>query len=273
MNERINLWENTPGMCEEIPVIEYYKPENKRSDAAVIIFPGGGYSHRAKHEGEGYAEFLNSFGITAFVVQYRVSPHRFPLELLDARRSVRFVRFFADKFGIDKNKVCVMGSSAGGHLAALVSTYTEPIEFENADEIDKEEFLPNKQILCYPVIFLGQKNTAHIGSGKNLLGESYPDMWENCSPNLIAGEKTPDAFIWHTFEDGCVNVVNSLEYAKKLKELNKKVEMHIFPDGHHGMGLAPEIPGDDEYANSTRKHVSKWGELLINWLKYIDYLN
>lgn len=272
MVETINLWENTPGMCDEIPVMEYYKPENIKSDAAVIIFPGGGYALRAEHEGRGYAEFLNKYGISAFVVQYRVSPHRFPLELLDARRSVRYVRFFADKFGIDKNKICVMGSSAGGHLAALLSTYFQPIDFENLDEIDEEGYLPDKQILCYPVINLGNKNVGHIPSGVNLLGEIYPYEWEQCSPHIIAGEKTPDAFIWHTFEDGCVNVINSLEYAKKLKELDKRVEMHIFPDGPHGLGLAPNNPEEDVNANFVRKHISQWGNLLINWLKYINYL-
>ncbi len=273
MSEVFNLWENTPGMCEEVPTITYYEPENKTTDMAVVIFPGGGYSHRAVHEGQGYAEFLNKYGITAFVVAYRVSPHRFPLELSDARRSVRYVRYYAEKFGIDKNKVCVMGSSAGGHLAALVSTYFNEIEFEGVDEIDKEDFIPNKQILCYPVIALGGKSVAHVGSGKNLLGEFYADMWEACSPNLIASEKTPDAFIWHTFEDGAVNVVNSLDYAKKLKELNKRVEMHIFPEGPHGLGLAPVKDDVSENDNRIRKYVSQWGELLIGWLKYINYLN
>ena len=272
MKEVFKLWEDTPGICEEIPVIEYYKPEVKKSDAAVIIFPGGGYAHRAKHEGEGYAEFLNEHGISAFVVQYRVKPHRFPLELLDARRSVRYVRYFSDKFGIDKNKVCVMGSSAGGHLAALVSTYMDGIDFEDIDEIDKEDFLPNKQILCYPVITLGNKKITHIWSGINLLGEQYADLWEDCSPNLIAGENTPDAFIWHTFEDGAVNVINSLDYAKKLKELDKRVELHIFPDGPHGLGLAPYNPDADENANKVRKYASKWGDLLIKWFEYINYL-
>lgn len=272
MRDTFKLWENTPGMCEELPVIEYYKPDVLKSDAAVIIFPGGGYSHRAKHEGEGYAKFLNEHGISAFVVQYRVSPHRFPLELLDARRSIRYVRYYADKFGIDKNKVCVMGSSAGGHLAAFVSTYTQPIDFEDVDEIDKENFIPDKQILCYPVILLGNKNIANVPSGKNLLGENYPDLWEECSPNLIANELTPDAFIWHTFEDGAVNVINSLEYAKKLRELNKKAEIHIFPEGPHGLGLSTQNPDLDERANVTRAHISQWSGLLINWFKYINYL-
>ena len=272
MSEIFNLWENTPGMCEEVPTITYYEPENKKSDAAIIIYPGGGYSHRAVHEGQGYAEYLNEHGISAFVVAYRVSPHRFPLQLLDARRSVRYVRYYAEKFGIDKNKVCVMGSSAGAHLAALVSTYFEPLEFDNIDEIDKEDYIPNKQILCYPVILLGDKSVGHIPSGKNLLGEMYPNLWEDCSPNLIANENTPDAFIWHTFKDGAVNVINSFRYAEKLRKLDKKVEMHIFPEGPHGLGLAPAKEEATEEENRIRKYVSQWGELLIGWLRYINYL-
>ena len=106
MMEQFNLWENTPGLCEETPVVKVFVPENKKSDAAVVIFPGGGYYKRALHEGNGYAEFLNSHGITAFVVEYRVYPHKFPLPLLDARRGVRFARANAEKYGIDKNKDC-----------------------------------------------------------------------------------------------------------------------------------------------------------------------
>ena len=105
--EQMNLWDNTPGLCEEVPTITYYKPDVKKSDAAVVIFPGGGYNHRAPHEGEGYAKFLAENGISAFVVAYRVAPHHFPLPLLDARRGVRFVRYYAEKYGIDKNKVAV----------------------------------------------------------------------------------------------------------------------------------------------------------------------
>ena len=141
--EQLNLWDNTPGLCEEVPVIEYYKPANKTSDAAVVILPGGGYEIRADYEGEGYAQFLADHGISAFVVQYRVKPHTFPLPLLDARRGIRFIRHNAEKYGIDKNKIAIMGSSAGGHLAALTSTYTKPIDFEGIDDIDKEDFLPN----------------------------------------------------------------------------------------------------------------------------------
>ncbi len=262
---KFNLWDNTPGMCEEIPTITYYKPENKTSDWTVVIFPGGGYCARAEHEGKGYAEFLANNGVNAFVVDYRVSPHRFPLPLLDARRGVRYVRYCAEKFGVNKDKVAVMGSSAGGHLAAMTSTYYEPIDFENSDDIDKEAFIPNAQILCYPVIKLLGVGKAHMGSGANLLGENHATMGEMLSPDLIATEKTPKAFIWHTFEDSGVPVVNSLDYVKKLREVNVDVEMHIFPHGHHGLGLCL----DENCKEAFYLHVKQWGSLLLNWLKYI----
>ena len=133
--------------CEpENPQISYYKPEKTSSDWSVVIFPGGGYHHRAEHEGKGYAEFLNEHGITAFVVDYRVIPNRFPAELSDARRAMRFVRKNAELFGIKKEKIAVMGSSAGGHLATLVSNYLGELPGEPYDEIDNEEFLANAQI-------------------------------------------------------------------------------------------------------------------------------
>lgn len=97
---------------------------------------------------------MNAHGIAAFVCQYHVYPHQFPVQLLDARRAIRYVRNYAAQFGIDKDQVYVMGSSAGGHLAALVSTYYEPIPSENADAVDQESYIPNGQILCYPVIKL-----------------------------------------------------------------------------------------------------------------------
>ena len=259
--ETFNLWENTPGMCEEIPVITAYIPDEIKSDAAVVVFPGGGYAMRAPYEGEDYAIFLAENGITAFVCDYRVSPHRFPIPLLDARRAVRWVRYNAEKYGLDKEKICVMGSSAGGHLAAFVSTYTNPIDFEGADDIDKECARPNAQILCYPVIKLLGKGIAHLGSGANLLGDKQAELGEEMSPDLIADEGTPKAFIWHTFDDGGVNVINSLDYARTLRKLNIDVEMHIYPNGPHGLGLAENNP-----------HVSDWSKRLIEWFKYNGYL-
>lgn len=255
MIKTVQLWNHTPGMCEEVPVLDCFFPEKQTSSTAVVILPGGGYSHRAVHEGKGYAEFLNSHGIPAFVCQYRVSPHRFPLPLLDARRAVRYVRYHAESFGIDPEKIYIMGSSAGGHLAALTSTYFDPIELENTDEIDEVSCIPNGQILCYPVIKLLGKGIAHLGSGKNLLGELQAEMGEELSPDLIANERTPKAFIWHTFEDPGVNVINSLDYTKKLRTLRIPTELHVYPYGSHGLGLA-----------EGRDRVEEWSGNLIRWL-------
>jgi acetyl esterase/lipase len=147
-----------------------------------------------------------------------------------------------------------MGSSAGGHLAALVSTYLDPIEGEGRDEIDKEDFLPNGQILCYPVI-ASDERIAHIGSYQNLLGERFGEK-EKFSPELLVCEKTPEAFLWHTAADAAVNVCNSYRYATALREHNVPCEMHIFPEGPHGLGTAPMMP-----------YVSRWTALLIDWLR------
>lgn len=262
MMEQFNLWENTPGLCEETPIVKVFVPENKKSDAAVVIFPGGGYYKRALHEGDGYAEFLSSHGITAFVVEYRVYPHTFPLPLLDARRGVRFARANAEKYGIDKNKIAVMGSSAGGHLAAMTSTYTKPIDFENLDKIDKEDFLPNAQILCYPVIVQPDSDgVAHKGSYKNLLGGRNLGMETALNPVKNVTKTTPPAFIWHTAADGGVNVINSYAFATELRKKNVPCEMHIFPEGRHGLGLAESVP-----------HTAQWSALLINWFKNLSWL-
>jgi len=252
----VNLWENTPGMCEEIPVLDVYVPENKTSDTAVVILPGGAYTHRAVHEGKGYAEFLNEHGITAFVCQYRVLPHRFPLPLIDARRALRYVRYHSEEYGIHKKKVYLMGSSAGGHLTALVSTYHEPIpEMEDLDEIDRESGIPNGQILCYALIALIGKDISNPVGGRNLLGEKHAEMGEELSPHLIAGEKTPKAFIWHTFDDKVVNVINAYEYAKRLRQVGVSTELHVYPDGRHGLGVAADVT-----------HTRNWTDELLGWI-------
>ncbi len=254
--QTFKLWDNVPGLCEETPVLEYFPAENKKSTATVVIYPGGGYGMRAPHEGAGYAEYFNSIGMDAFVCEYRVSPHRFPLPLLDARRAVRYVRANAEKFNIDPDRIAVMGSSAGGHLAALTSTYVAPIEFEGDDEIDAAAYLPNATILCYPVICSPETGIAHNGSFWNLLGGDsyYTAVGYSC--DRLINETTPDAFIWHTSDDNAVNVTNSLNYGAALRKAGKKFEMHIFPEGRHGLGLA----------ENEAPHVAQWAGLMKNWL-------
>ncbi len=258
----IKLWENVPGLCKEEPVLEYYPAEKKLTDATVVIYPGGGYVGRAGHEGQGYALYFNSIGMDAFVCEYRVSPHRFPLPLLDARRAVQYVRANAEKNGVNPDRIAVMGSSAGGHLAALVSTYTDEIFLGDADEIDGFDYMPNATILCYPVIHMPDETyVAHVGSFQNLLGEELIGEAEKYSPDLLVSDNTPTAFIWHTSDDGGVNVCNSYLYAAALRRHGIRHELHVFPSGHHGLGLAQECP-----------HVAQWSGLLKNWLCDMGWL-
>lgn len=262
--EVVDLWENIPGLCEEIPKITAFIPKDKKSDCALVIFAGGGYWGRSEHEGVGYAKYFCEEGITCFVVDYRTRQHKFPVPLLDARRGVQVVRHNAKKYGIDRNKIVVVGSSAGGHLAAMLSTYYEKIDLENTDAIDCEDYIPNAQILCYPVIKLLGKKLTHLDSGLNLLGDKLVFMAEELSPDLIATNKTPPAFIWHTFTDSVVPVLNSLDYAKRLHSVGVNAEVHIFHRGEHGLGLCLKKEADNLY-------VEKWKKLCFDWLKSIGF--
>ena len=209
--EILRLWEDhIPGevMEDGAPALRYFPAEERITDAAVLIFAGGGYTHRSVHEGEGYAELLNSWGMDAFVLDYRVNPVLFPFPLLDARRAIRVIRSAATRLGLDKNKIAVMGSSAGGHLAALLSTYRDMILGEGRDSIDNEDAIPNMQILAYPVLDID----GHRSSFEMLMGDNV-DKHEELTPRLLATEVTPPAFIWHTSTDDVVDVNNTFRYA------------------------------------------------------------
>lgn len=267
--ETLPLWKNVaPRQIAgtEVPTLTYYAAENKTHESAVVIFPGGAYLGRAAHEGDGYARYLNEQGFDAFVVDYRVSPNRFPTELLDARRAVRCVRENAEHYGISPDKIAVMGSSAGGHLAALVSTYRPAIDGEGVDATDEISPFPNATILCYPVIDTSDDAIVHMGSKENLLGDRL-DLGAAVSPSVIADKDTCPAFLWHTSEDDAVNVINSYRYATRLREMNVPVEMHIFPHGPHGYGLA-----DHKYGCPLENaYVSRWAEWLTAWLTDLGF--
>ncbi len=251
-----SLWENEipyyDNENEFIPEITAYPAE---SCGAVVIFPGGGYGGRAEHEGKGIAKWFQQNGITSFVVDYRVAPYKHPAEISDAMRAVKYVRFYADKYKIDPDKIAVMGFSAGGHLAATVSVHYDKMMYEPTDKIDGEDCKPNASILCYPVIDMGYYR--HDGSRINLLGRGIPErMIELMSIHEHINENTPEAFIWHTSTDGSVPVMNSLLYAEALSAESIPYEMHIYPVGEHGLGLAKSEP-----------YVSSWQGNLLSWLK------
>lgn len=243
----------------DVPFV-YYPAKEKKTDAAMIIFPGGGYTGLADHEGKDYATLLNEFGMDAFVLYYRVAPNAFPKPLLDARRAVRHVRANAEAYGIDPNKIAVMGSSAGGHLAALISNYRAALPEEAEDELLSVSPLPNASILCYPVVALSDLAVTHVGSCINLLGVGGLPRAKEVDPLYLVDEKTPPAFLWHTSDDAVVNVINSLRYGEALRRHGVPFEMHVFPHGLHGLGYtkAPE-------------NIKAWTGLLRTWLDEIGF--
>lgn len=249
-----NLWTE-----ENSTKIEWYEPNEKKTDTAVLVFPGGGYYTLCDYEGKDYAEYLNTLGITAFVVYYRCTPNYFPLPLLDARRAVRFVRANAQRFGISPDKILVMGSSAGGHLSALLSTYHKHIAGEKVDDIDAFDYMPNGQVLCYGLISSDDSIT-NEWCFQNLLGDNY-SFKDNISPELLVSDKTPKAFIWQTAEDTSVLVEHSYRYATALTRKGIACELHVFPYGAHGRALALDEP-----------HIAQWKILFQNWMKLNGWL-
>jgi len=177
---------------------------------------------------------------------------------MDAKRAVRFVRFHAARFGIDPKRIGILGFSAGGHLAVSA---LEHFDFGNdeGDEIDRVSSRPDAGILCYAVISL--LNHTHIGSRVNLLGEEEcVSLCAQLSGEYGARADMPPIFLWHTAADEAVPVQNSLNMAIALRQKNVPFELHVFPGGAHGLGLAQKTPGADQ-----------WPALLTKWLRRIGF--
>jgi acetyl esterase/lipase len=234
----------------------------KATGAAMVICPGGGYGGLAAHEGQGYAEYLTQQGVTCFVLKYRLGSkgYRHPAMLNDAARAVRLVRSDAVKWKIDPNRVGIMGSSAGGHLASTLLTHFELANASAADPIDRLSSRPDLGVLCYAVISMGEYT--HGGSKKNLLGDN-PDaaLVELLSNEKQVSKDTPPCFIWHTWEDKGVKLENSLMFAGALQRAGVPFDLHVYEKGGHGIGLSQGKNGvapDD---------VHPWGKDLVFWLK------
>ena len=242
--EKLKLWEKTPLFDESIgqeePTLTPYLVEDGKPHGAVIVCPGGGYAHKADHEGGPVAKRMNEQGYHAFVLDYRVAPYRHPAPLMDAHRAIRYVRYHAEKFNVKPDKIAILGFSAGGHLTCSAATLWDNGNAEAEDPIDRVSSRPDLFVPCYPVASL--THFWHEGSAKNLLGEDFHDvkLRRLLTAEFQVNEQTPPAFIWHTAEDGAVPVENSLRLANALVAHNVPVSMHIFPYGPHGVGLGRE---------------------------------
>ena len=259
------LWpQGAPGALgdkdDDKPTLTAFLPApEKATGAAIVICPGGGYAGLAPHEGAGYAEWLAEHGIAGIVLKYRLGSkgYRHPAMLNDAARAVRLTRAMADEWKIDPKRVGIMGSSAGGHLAATLLTHFDAGKADAADPVERLSSRPDLGILCYAVITMGPN--AHAGSRNNLLGGSpSPELLELLSNEKQVTPETPPCFIWHTWEDTTVKVENSLGFAAALRQHGVPFDLHIYQKGGHGMGLGGGRAGG-------RQH--PWAADCLFWLK------
>ncbi len=234
----------------DTPTLDCYEPFGTSfSDCAVLILPGGGYGHLSAQEGEGFAGMFQLWGFHSFVCNYRLGSagYRHPVMFDDATRALRLVRSLAGDLGFNPKKVVLIGSSAGGHLAATVLTKWDPGDPAAEDPIERLSSRPDLGILCYPVITLGDEHFNHAGSRANLLGEAPPSQQiEFLSAERHVGPDTPPCFIWHTVEDAAVPVENSLLFAQALRSAGVGFELHCYEHGGHGLGMKDGIPWSDD---------------------------
>lgn len=232
--------------------------------AGVVILPGGGYGgHALDHEGHQFAEWFASIGISSAICTYRLrgkgnsgNGYGHPFPMLDAQRAIQTLRGNAAAWNLDPQRIGVIGFSAGGHLASTVSTkFVEP-ERLSEDLIARVSSRPDFAILCYPVIGLGKPYT-HQGSQRNLLGDDPdPQLLKSLSNEAQVSRLTPPTFLFHTAADRAVPVENSSAYFQACRQHGVPVELHVFPAGRHGLGLAAGVPGAEQ-----------WPQLCADWLR------
>jgi len=254
----VNLWPGAAPTPDGVSsgVEPFIVPHTVRGKprGAVVVCPGGGYGALAAHEGFPIAEWLNEAGIGAFVLRYRHSPHRYPVPLMDAQRAIRLVRARAKEWNVKPNHVGILGFSAGGHLTATAATHFAAGRAAAKDPVERQSCRPDAAIPCYPVItFAGGWNQ---GTRTNLLGRKPPQgLVRSLSNELQVTPRTPPTFLWHTADDAVVRVQDSLLFAKALSLKKVQFELHVFPHGSHGLGLATDDPV-----------VGQWPALCAKWL-------
>jgi acetyl esterase/lipase len=244
----MNLWQqsapNSNGDSTDSAKIKVFLPDTKRATGrAVVICPGGGYTHLAMdHEGYEWAPFFNKMGIAVIVLKYRMPRGNCEVPETDAEEAIRIVRNNAVAWNIDVNQVGIMGFSAGGHLASTVATHAG------------KDVLPNFQILFYPVITM-DPSFSHQGSHDNLLGKDpKKKLEEKYSNDRQISRTTPRAFIVLSDDDGVVSPINGVNYYMELFRHDIPATMHVYPTGGHGWGIHESFM----YHNEMETELAAW---------------
>ena len=243
-NEKIMIWTAQEAKDMGIksgaePFIEYYQAKDATCAPTVLVCPGGGYAGCSMDkEGREFAKWFNDLGINAVVLKYRLSTEGWshPAPLQDATRAMRLTRLNAEKWGVDVDKIGVMGFSAGGHLASTIATHFDAGNSKALNPVEKMSSKPNLAILCYPVITMGPKT--HAGSRNGLLGKNPTnELVDYLSNEKQVTPDTPPTYLVHAVDDRIVAVENSLMIFDALRANGVDVEMHILNAGGHGFGL------------------------------------
>lgn len=256
---KIPLWENNiPYYSEEYgqaPELEPHIIEGAK--ACLLIIPGGGYHFVAyEHEGVEIAEEFGKRGISSFILRYRVAPYAHPVQLTDAQRALRYIRYMSKDYGYDANKIAVIGFSAGGHLTSMLATLFDD-GLTEGDEIDRISSRPDAAILSYAVTNLS--DYPHQGTAINLLGaDASYELRSRYSSEKNVREDTPPMFIWHTEYDTVVSVEHALGMASALMKKKIPTELHIFPMGDHGLGTSVAIPYNAKWVDCAEKFMRKF---------------
>jgi len=240
------------------PNLTVYLPQVNGVQSGVVVCPGGGYGMLAvDHEGKQIAEWLNARGLAAFVLRYRLGPrYHNPVELGDAQRALRLVRYRAAEYGIAADRIGIWGFSAGGHLASTAGTHFDSGLPDASEAIDRTSSRPDFMVLCYPVISFITPYT-HRGSMRNLLGDNPdPQLAASLSNETQVTPQTPPTFLFHTNSDSGVPAENSVLFYLALRKAGVPAEIHIYERGEHGVGLAPFDPV-----------LSSWSRRLEAWMK------
>lgn len=267
--EKIHFSEKYPNATLTLFVPDFQKRDNYvASMPAILICPGGGYGNLSNREGEPIALAYLARGFAAFVLSYDVKEGAlFPTPLAEAALAMKYIRERATELAIDPSAVYVSGFSAGGHLAASLGTlWSSALVREATGVEDPSIFRPTGMILGYAVV--SGISSPHSGSFKRICGSEEPtdEQKRRYSAELNVSGDTCPAFIWHTFNDAVVPVQNALVMASAMTEAGIPFELHIYPDGCHGLALANEMTANG-LERRIRPEAEGWLEMSADWMK------
>ena len=258
---QLPLWDGeVPGFEQAIgqrrPSITFFPAPGDGKRGCVIVMAGGSYTSKAVHEGKVVAQKINEAGIHAAVLDYRVVPYSRDIILLDAKRAVRYLRYHAEEMSILPDKIGVLGFSAGGNLAFLSCAYADDGDPTAADPVERVSSRPDAMLRGYAAVMFKEEYD----------DDDEFDLVAYFDVVLEDSMQFPPAFIWQSMRDGLINYQTALTLCNTLAKRGVPVEMHLFPYGDHGQGLAAPENGDGYHPLSAR-----WSRLMNEWLSYYEF--